>query len=90
MRHLEDMGFAPPVIVLFLMSCPPGAMLVMVKDSRIALAPHRGTETQRISDSSSPIPISGKPINGHKSLWSVRPQLCRKEATRYFLIDLSI
>jgi len=36
-RHLEDMGFAPPARVLVLKSCPPGAMLVMVKDSRIAL-----------------------------------------------------
>ncbi len=36
-RHLEDMGFAPPARVKVLKSCPPGAMLVMVKDSRIAL-----------------------------------------------------
>ena len=36
-RHLEDIGFAPPAKVLVLKSCPPGAMLVMVKDSRIAL-----------------------------------------------------
>lgn len=37
-RHLEDMGFAPPARVKVLKSCPPGAMLVMVKDSKIALA----------------------------------------------------
>ncbi|NMC11004.1 MAG: ferrous iron transport protein A [Methanothrix sp.] len=36
-RHLEDMGFASPARVKVLKSCPPGAMLVMVKDSRIAL-----------------------------------------------------
>ncbi|MFB3764381.1 MAG: ferrous iron transport protein A [Methanotrichaceae archaeon] len=36
-RHLEDLGFAPPARVRVLKSCPPGAMLVMVKDSRIAL-----------------------------------------------------
>ncbi len=36
-RHLEDMGFAPPARVKVLKSCPPGPMLVMVKDSRIAL-----------------------------------------------------
>lgn len=36
-RHLEDMGFAPPARVRVLKSCAPGAMLVMVKDSRIAL-----------------------------------------------------
>ena len=36
-RHLEDMGFAPLARVLVLKSCQPGAMLVMVKDSRIAL-----------------------------------------------------
>ncbi|NPV63509.1 MAG: ferrous iron transport protein A [Methanotrichaceae archaeon] len=36
-RHLEDMGFAPTAKVLVLKSCPPGAMLVMVKESRIAL-----------------------------------------------------
>lgn len=36
-RHLEDMGFAPQARVKVLKSCPPGAMLVMVKGSRIAL-----------------------------------------------------
>lgn len=36
-RHLEDMGFAPPAIVKVLKSSPPGAMLVMVRDSRVAL-----------------------------------------------------
>ncbi len=36
-RHLEDMGFSPLARVLVLKSCPPGAMLVLVKDSRIAL-----------------------------------------------------
>lgn len=36
-RHLEDMGFAPSARVKVLKSCSPGAMLVMVKDSRIAL-----------------------------------------------------
>ena len=36
-RHLEDMGFVPPARVKVLKSCPPGAMLVLVKDSRIAL-----------------------------------------------------
>lgn len=36
-RHLEDMGFAPLARVKVLKSCSPGAMLVMVKDSRIAL-----------------------------------------------------
>ncbi|HOV52121.1 MAG: ferrous iron transport protein A [Methanothrix sp.] len=36
-RHLEDMGFSSHARVKVLKSCPPGAMLVMVKDSRIAL-----------------------------------------------------
>ncbi len=36
-RHLVDMGFSPPATVKVLKSSPPGAMLVMVKDSRVAL-----------------------------------------------------
>jgi ferrous iron transport protein A len=36
-RHLEDLGFISPARVRVLKSCSPGAMLVMVKDSRIAL-----------------------------------------------------
>ena len=36
-RHLEHMGFAPPARVFFFFFCPQGAMLVMVKDSRIAV-----------------------------------------------------
>jgi ferrous iron transport protein A len=36
-RHLADMGFSPSARVKVLKSCPPGAMLVMVKDARIAL-----------------------------------------------------
>lgn len=36
-RHLEDLGFSPHARVKVLKSCSPGAMLVMVKDARIAL-----------------------------------------------------
>ncbi len=35
--HLADMGFTPSARVMVLKSCPPGAMLVRVKDARIAL-----------------------------------------------------
>ncbi len=35
--HLADMGFVPSTRIMVLKSCPPGAMLVRVKDARIAL-----------------------------------------------------
>ena len=35
--HLADMGFVPSASIMVLKSCPPGAMLVRVKDARIAL-----------------------------------------------------
>jgi len=35
--HLADMGFVPSARIMVLKSCPPGAMLVRVKDARIAL-----------------------------------------------------
>ncbi len=37
-RHLEDMGFISPAKVMVLRSCSPGAVLVQLKDSRIALS----------------------------------------------------
>jgi len=35
--HLADMGFTPSARIMILKSCPPGAMLVWVKEARIAL-----------------------------------------------------
>jgi ferrous iron transport protein A len=37
-RHLEDMGFVSLAKVKVLRSCSPGAVLVQLKDSRIALS----------------------------------------------------
>lgn len=36
-RRLEEMGFVPRARVKVLRSCPSGSMLVIVKDSRVAL-----------------------------------------------------
>lgn len=35
--HLEEMGFAPSAMVKVLKSCQSGAILVLVKNSRVAL-----------------------------------------------------
>jgi ferrous iron transport protein A len=43
-RHLADMGFTPPARAKVLKSCPLGAMLVLVKESRIALGRGIGHE----------------------------------------------
>lgn len=37
-RHLEDMGFISSAKVKVLRSCSPGAVLVQLKESRIALS----------------------------------------------------
>lgn len=35
--HLADMGFTPSARITVLKSCPPGAILVRLKEARIAL-----------------------------------------------------
>jgi ferrous iron transport protein A len=45
-KHLEDMGFSPMARVKVLKSSPPGAMLVIVNESRVALG--RGMAMKRL------------------------------------------